>query len=40
MMNEINQIHLYLIVSNLKHKQNELWQHFCGVEIETDKDLF
>ena len=20
--------------------QNELWQHFCGVEIETDRDFF
>ena len=27
-------------VSSLKNDQNNLWQHFCGVEIETDKDFF
>ena len=27
-------------VPNFENKQNELWQRFCGVEIETDKDFF
>jgi lycopene beta-cyclase len=27
-------------VPNFENKQNELWQHFCGVEIETDRDFF
>ena len=27
-------------VPNFKNKQSELWQHFCGVEIETRKDFF
>ena len=27
-------------VPNFENKQSELWQHFCGVEIETDKDFF
>ena len=26
--------------ASFENKQNELWQHFCGVEIETDKDFF
>ena len=25
---------------NFKNKHNDLWQHFCGVEIETDRDFF
>ncbi len=27
-------------VPSLKTKNMELWQHFCGVEIETNKDIF
>ena len=27
-------------VPNFENKQSELWQHFCGVEIETEKDFF
>ncbi len=27
-------------VTKTENTQNELWQHFCGVEIETDKDFF
>ncbi len=27
-------------VPNFENKQSELWQHFSGVEIETDKGLF
>ena len=27
-------------VPNFENKPNELWQHFCGVEIETEKDFF
>ena len=27
-------------VPKIENMQNELWQHFCGVEIETDKDFF
>ncbi len=27
-------------VPKIENKQSELWQHFCGVEIETDKDFF
>jgi lycopene beta-cyclase len=27
-------------VPNFKNKHNDLWQHFCGVEIETDRDFF
>ena len=27
-------------VPSLKNKNMELWQHFCGVEIETNKDIF
>ena len=27
-------------VPNFENKQSELWQHFSGVEIETDKDFF
>ena len=27
-------------VPSFENKQSELWQHFCGVEIETDKDTF
>ena len=27
-------------VPSFENKQSELWQHFCGVEIETDKDFF
>ena len=25
---------------NFKNKQDKLWEHFYGVEIETDKDFF
>ena len=27
-------------VPNYENKQSQLWQHFCGIEIETDKDFF
>jgi len=27
-------------VPKIENTQSELWQHFCGVEIETDKDFF
>ena len=27
-------------VPDFENKDSELWQHFCGVEIETDKDFF
>ena len=27
-------------VPNFENKHSELWQHFYGVEIETDKDFF
>ncbi len=27
-------------VPRIENMQSELWQHFCGVEIETDKDFF
>ena len=27
-------------VPKFEDEQNKLWQHFCGVEIETDKDFF
>jgi len=27
-------------VPNFENKKSELWQHFCGVEIETRKDFF
>ena len=27
-------------VPKLENTKSELWQHFCGVEIETDKDFF
>ena len=24
----------------IKNNQNNLWQHFCGIEIETSRDIF
>ena len=27
-------------VPSFENKHSELWQHFCGVEIETEKDFF
>ncbi len=27
-------------VPKVENTKNKLWQHFCGVEIETDKDFF
>ena len=27
-------------VPNLNNQKNGLWQHFCGVEIETNKEFF
>ncbi len=27
-------------VPNIKKQTNGMWQHFCGVEIETNKDVF
>ena len=27
-------------VPNFDNKPNNLWQHFCGIEIETEKDFF
>ncbi len=26
--------------TKIENMKNELWQHFCGVEIETDRDFF
>ena len=36
----INNSFIFNSVPELKTKNNELWQHFCGVEIETKKNFF
>jgi lycopene beta-cyclase len=38
-LDKINSI-IFNSVPDSENKHNELWQHFCGVEIETDKDFF
>ncbi len=41
-INEIDQKNsiIFNSVPELKGTENNLWQHFCGVEIETEKDFF
>ena len=31
---------IFSSVPEISDTQSKLWQHFCGVEIETDKDIF
>ena len=38
-LNKSNSI-VFNSVPNFENKQSDLWQHFCGIEIETDKDFF
>ena len=37
---ELSNSIIFNSVPNFENKPNELWQHFCGVEIETEKDFF
>jgi lycopene beta-cyclase len=39
---EVNQKNsvIFNSVPEIENSQNNLWQHFCGVEIETKKDFF
>ena len=41
-INEIDQKNsiIFNSVPEIKDTENNLWQHFCGVEIETDKEFF
>tara|TARA_A100000164_G_scaffold159414_1_gene141326 strand:- start:11 stop:1075 length:1065 start_codon:yes stop_codon:yes gene_type:complete len=41
-INEISTLNsvVFNSVSNQKDNNNNLWQHFCGIEVETDKDFF
>ena len=41
-INEVNKSNSIIFNSVAKYddQKNKLWQHFCGVEIETDKDFF
>ena len=41
-INEINSENSFVFnsVPSLKTKNDKLWQHFCGAEIETNKDIF
>jgi len=41
-INEVDTTNSFIFnsVPKLENMQNELWQHFCGVEIETDNDFF
>ena len=41
-INEVNKSNSIIFNSVAKYddQQNKLWQHFCGVEIETDKEFF
>ena len=41
-LKEINSINSFLFnsVPHVKKNHDNLWQHFCGVEIETQKDVF
>ena len=37
---ELSNSIIFNSVPNFENKPNNLWQHFCGVEIETEKDFF
>ena len=37
---ELSNSIIFNSVPNFENKPNELWQHFCGLEIETEKDFF
>ena len=41
-MNEINSKNSFIFnsVASIKKGHNNLWQHFCGIEIETSNDFF
>ena len=41
-INEISTENSFIFnsVSNVSDSKNDLWQHFSGIEIETNKDLF
>ena len=41
-INEVDQKNsiIFNSVPEIKNSDNELWQHFCGVEIETKNDFF
>ncbi len=41
-INEISTEHSFVFnsVSDVSDSKNELWQHFSGIEIQTNKDLF
>tara|TARA_B100000965_G_scaffold145187_1_gene121019 strand:- start:2037 stop:3101 length:1065 start_codon:yes stop_codon:yes gene_type:complete len=41
-INEVNKYNSIIFNSVAKYddQKNKLWQHFCGVEIETDKEFF
>ena len=41
-INEISTENAFIFnsVSNVSDSKNDLWQHFSGIEIETNKDLF
>ena len=41
-INEVNKSNSIIFNSVAKYddQKNKLWQHFCGVEIETDKEFF
>ena len=41
-INEVNKSNsiIFNSVSKYDDQKNKLWQHFCGVEIETDKEFF
>ena len=35
-----NSVHYLIVYLHFENKQNEFWQHFCGVEIETENRFF
>jgi len=37
---ELSNSIIFNSVTNFENKPSNLWQHFCGVEIETEKDFF
>ena len=37
---ELSNSIIFNSVPNFENKPSNLWQHFCGVEIETEKDFF
>ncbi|WP_435148595.1 lycopene cyclase family protein [Candidatus Pelagibacter bacterium nBUS_32] len=41
-INDINKVNsvVFNSVPNFNDNKNNLWQHFCGVEVETDNDFF